>query len=189
MLQVPLIPASIVLVAAMIAAVMDVWKFKVYNALTVPLLLTGLVYHGIAGGMQGLLGSLVGVLFGFAALIAVYAMGGMGAGDVKLMAAVGAWLGMPLTFYVFVTSALASGAYAMVLILLSGRARETWIDLQVLLFRIMAFGHHLGADARLEAEVKRADRYRLVPFGAMVAVGLAAILIWCNQNYLRLFMN
>jgi prepilin peptidase CpaA len=185
-----LIPASIVLVAATIAAVMDVWKFKVYNALTVPLLLTGLVYHGIAGGMQGLLGSLGGVLFGFASLIVVYAMGGIGAGDVKLMAAVGAWLGMPLTFYVFVTSALASGAYAMVLILLSGRVRETWIDLQVVLFRIMAFGHYLGADGRLETEVKRADRYRrLVPFGAMVAVGLAAILIWCNQSHIRVFRN
>ncbi len=183
MLQIPLIPASIVLVAALIAGVMDVWKFKVYNALTVPLLLSGLVYHGIAGGTQGLLESATGVLFGFAALIAVYAMGGMGAGDVKLMAAVGAWLGMPLTFWVFVLSAFASGTYAVMLILLAGNLRETWIDLQIILYRILAFGHQLGADSRLEAEVKRADGHRrLVPFGAMVAVGLAIILIWCIRS-------
>jgi prepilin peptidase CpaA len=183
-----LIPTAIVLVAAVIAAVMDVWKFKVYNVLTVPLLLSGLAYHVVVGGMQGLLGSLMGAAFGFAVLVFVYAMGGMGAGDVKLMTAVGAWLGMPLTFYVFVASALASGAYAVVLILASGSVRETWIDLQVVLFRIMAFGHHLGEDGRMEAEIKRADRHhRLVPFGAMVAVGLAAVLMWCINTNVCIF--
>jgi len=178
-------------VAAVIAAVMDVWKFKVYNALTVPLLLSGLAYHVVEGGMQGFLGSLTGAMFGFAVLIFIYAMGGMGAGDVKLMAAVGAWLGMPLTFYVFVISALASGAYAVGLILVSGSVRETWIDLQVVLFRIMAFGHHLGVDGRLEAEMNCADRHhRLVPFGAMVAVGLAAVLMWClNADLCTLCSN
>jgi prepilin peptidase CpaA len=161
---------------------MDVWKFKVYNALTVPLLLTGLVYHVIAGGLPGLQGSLIGMVSGFAVLFVIYTMGGVGAGDVKLMAAVGAWLGMPLTLHLFVASALASGIYAVVLVLLSGSMRETWINLQVVLFRIMALGHHLGADFRLEDEMKRADRRRrLVPFGAMVAVGFAAILI-CITN-------
>jgi prepilin peptidase CpaA len=180
MLHVQLIPASIVLAAAMVAAVMDVWKFKVYNALTFPLLLTGLVYHLIAGGMQGFMGSLTGVLAGFAVLFVVYTMGGVGAGDVKLMAAVGAWLGTPLTLYVFAASALASGFYAVVLMLLAGSVRETWINLQVVLFRIMALGHHLGSDVRVEDEMKRADRRRrLVPFGAMVAVGFATILAWC----------
>jgi hypothetical protein len=76
-------------------------------------------------------------------------------------------------------SALASGAFAIVLVLISGNARETWINLQVVLFRIMAFGHYLGADRRLESEMTRTDRRRrLVPFGAMVALGLAAVLFW-----------
>src|SRR5262249_28420589 len=152
-------PASIVLFASLVAAVMDVWKFKVYNALTMPLLLAGLIYHAAAGGIHGLQESLTGLLFGFAVLIVVYAMGGMGAGDVTLMAAVGAWLGMPLTFYVFVMSAMASGLYAAILILSSGNLRETWIELQIVLFRIMAFGQYLGADGRLEAEMKRHDRH------------------------------
>lgn len=180
--HIPLIPATIVLAAAVVAAVTDVWKFKVYNALTVPLLLTGLAYHGTVGGMPGLVGSATGVLFGFGALIVIYAMGGMGAGDVKLMAAIGAWLGMPLTFYVFIASALATGAYALFLIALAGSLRETWINLQIVIYRIMAFGHHLGSDDRVETEVMRTDRHRrLVPFGAMVAVGLVAIIVWCGQ--------
>jgi prepilin peptidase CpaA len=179
-LEVPFIPASIVLLASVVAAVMDVWKFKVYNALTVPLLVTGLGYHVAAGGIEGLQGSLMGALFGFAVLIVMYAMGGMGAGDVKLMAAVGAWLCLPLTFYVFLVGALASGAYAAVLLLSSGSLRESWIELQVVLFRIIAFGQYMGADGRLEAEMRRPDRrHRLVPFGAMLALGLAAVMLWC----------
>jgi prepilin peptidase CpaA len=187
-MEVPLIPTSIVLLASVVAAVMDVLKFKVYNFLTVPLFVAGLAYHFLAGGILELQESLMGSLFGFAVLIVVYAMGGMGSGDVKLMAAVGAWLCMPLTFYVLALGSLASGAYAMVLVLSAGRARETWVELQVVLFRIMAFGQYLGADGRLEAELKRSDRrHRLVPFGAMLALGLAAVVLCCIHFGIRVF--
>jgi prepilin peptidase CpaA len=122
----------------------------------------------------------MGALFGFAVIIVMYAMGGLGAGDVKLMAAVGAWLCMPLTVYVFLLGALASGAYAAVLVLSSGSLRESWMELQLVLFRIIAFGQYLGADGRLEAEMRRPDRrHRLVPFGAMLALGLAVVIMWC----------
>jgi prepilin peptidase CpaA len=122
-------PVYVVLAASLIAAVTDVWKFKVHNLLTMPLLLSGLLYHGIVGGQAGLGESFLGVLFGFGVLFVFYLMGGMGAGDVKLLAAAGAWLGMPLTFFVFLASASAAGVYAIVLLLLYGRGRETWINL------------------------------------------------------------
>src|SRR4051812_45954857 len=86
--QIPATAFSVVLCAALIAAVTDVWKFKVHNALTLPLLLSGLVYHAVVGGMDGFSDSLLGALFGFGVLIVFYAMGGMGAGDVKFMAGI-----------------------------------------------------------------------------------------------------
>jgi prepilin peptidase CpaA len=185
--EVPLIPASVVLLACLAAAAMDLWRFKIYNVLTVPLLVSGVAYHGTLGGLHGLQASLMGILFGFAVLIVVYAMGGIGAGDVKLMAAIGAWLCMPLTFYVFVLGALASGLYAAVLVLSKGSLRETWIELQVVLFRIMAFGQFLGADSRLEDEVMHPDRRRrLVPFGAMLAVGLVLLLLWIKYTDMQI---
>src|SRR5438552_1328783 len=85
------------LLAALIAAVTDVWKFKVYNLLTLPLLASGLLYHAINGGTPGLAGSVVGALAGFGLMILLYTIGGMGAGDVKFVTALGAWLGLPLT--------------------------------------------------------------------------------------------
>src|SRR5262249_53378060 len=109
------LPVVVALVGALLAAVTDVWKFKVPNVLTMPLLLSGLVYHGVVGGGGALTCSAFGVLFGFGVLFAFYLMGGMGGGDVKLMAALGAWLGMPLIVYVFLVSALAAGLYALLI--------------------------------------------------------------------------
>ena len=54
-----------------------------------------------------------GRLFGFGSLLIFYMLGGIGTGDVKLLAGVGAWLGMPLTFHVFLAASLAAGMYAV----------------------------------------------------------------------------
>ena len=170
------LPVIVVLTAALIAAVTDVWKFKVYNALTLPLMVSGLIYHGLRGDLGG---SLLGILFGFAALIVLYIIGGMGAGDVKLMAAVGAWLGMPLTYYVFLASSLAAGVYAIGLVLWTGRVGETVVNLHIFWLRLSSVGRYLGSEDRIESEVRRSDRRtRIIPFAAMVAIGIVATLLW-----------
>jgi prepilin peptidase CpaA len=171
-----IVPVIIALAAALIAAVTDVWKFKVYNALTLPLLASGLLYHGFRFELAD---SALGILFGFAALVPLYVIGGMGAGDVKLMAAIGAWLGMPLTFYVFIASSLAAGAYAVGLVVWNGRVGETIVNLHIMWLRLASVGRYLGGDDKVELEVRRSDRrQRIIPFGAMLAIGLIATLLW-----------
>jgi prepilin peptidase CpaA len=172
------VPLTVVLLASAIAAVTDVWKFKVHNTLTLPLLLAGFLYHGMVGGVSQLAASMGGAVFGFTILILFYVMGGMGAGDVKLMAAIGAWLGMPLTLCVFVASALTMGIYAVVLVVMYGTIRETWVKLQIVWHRLATIGRHLGTEEGLVSEVKVIDRRRLIPFAPMVAVGLVALLVW-----------
>jgi prepilin peptidase CpaA len=169
----------VVLSVVLVTAVTDVWKFKIHNVLTLPLLASGLVYHSVAEGSQGFAASFLGALFGFGVLVALYVLGGMGAGDVKLMAGVGAWLGLPLTFFVFIASSLAAGAYALVIIVLYRRSGETWVHLQIAWHRISAVGRHLGAEDRVETEVARPDRRgRIIPFAAMVALGILSLLAW-----------
>jgi prepilin peptidase CpaA len=177
------LPLAVVLVTAVVAAMTDLWQFRIHNVLTLPLLLSGVVYHGVTGGLPGLLESLGGVCFGFGILFLFYIMGGMGGGDVKLMAGVGAWLGMPLTLYVFLASSLAAGLYAVVIIFAYGSARETLVNLQIIWYRLAAVGRHLGGEDRVEVEVKRADRRkRVIPFAAMMALGILALitLAWLN---------
>ena len=62
-----------------------------------------------------------------------------------------------------------------------GRLSETWMNFQVILLRMGAIGHHLGADDQIEVEkeISRDDRRRrFVPFAAMVAVGVVAAVVW-----------
>jgi prepilin peptidase CpaA len=177
------VPIIVVLTAAIVAAVTDIWKFKVYNALTLPLLAAGLLYHGLRLEITD---SLMGILFGFAALVPLYIIGGMGAGDVKLMAAIGAWLGLQLTFYVFIASSLAAGIYAIMLMVATGKVGETIVNLHILWLRLASIGRYLASDDRVEAEVKRTDRRRrIIPFAAMVAIGIIATLVWFRSDVLR----
>jgi len=182
------VPIALVLVAALIAAVTDVWKFKVYNLLTSPLLASGLLYHAIHEGMPGLAGSSVGALAGFTLMILLYTMGGMGAGDVKFVTALGAWLGLPLTLYVLSAGCIAAGVYAAVLLVTASSLRETLLNMQILWLRLACLGRHLGSEDRVEAEVKRPDRRRrLIPFSAMIALGLIATVLWLRAQSPGLF--
>ena len=169
-------PVAVILAASLGLAFIDVYKFKIYNVLIYPLLLSGLIYHAM-GGASSFVNSLLGVLVGFAIFFPFYALGGVGGGDVKLMAAVGAWLGLPLTFAVFLASSLLAGLYALILVVAYSRVRETWLNLQIGWLRVKALGRHLGIDDRVETEVKQPDRgRRVIPFAAMVALGLFLLL-------------
>jgi prepilin peptidase CpaA len=173
------VPIALVLVAALVAAVTDVWKFKVYNVLTFPMLASGLLYHTIYGGMPGLAGSIVGALVGFALMIMLYTMGGMGAGDVKFVTALGAWLGLPLTLYVMIAGCIAAGVYAAILLVTAASLKETLVNIQILWLRLACLGRHLGSEDRVEVEVSRSDRRRrLIPFSAMIALGLVVTVLW-----------
>jgi prepilin peptidase CpaA len=175
-------PIAVVVLVSLIAAVTDVWKFKVYNALTLPVFVLGMLYHAYVGGWAGFSHSALGAAFGFGALVLFHLMGGVGAGDVKLLAALGAWLGIELTFNIFIASALATGVYAIFLMLFRQGFADTCINLQIMLLRVTSLGRHLISDDRIEVEVTRDDRRkRLIPFAAMVAVGVFATLLWIKS--------
>jgi prepilin peptidase CpaA len=170
-------PITVVLTATLIGTVTDLWRYKLYNLLTLPLLISGLIYHSAVGGSPGFGTSFLGALFGFSSLFLFHLMGGVGGGDVKLMAGVGAWLGLPLTFFVFIAAGLVAGVYAIILITISGRLRETWLNLKVLWYRLVAVTRQIGGEDRIELEVNRPDRrLRLIPFAAVVAVGLLMVI-------------
>jgi len=183
-----LIPLAAVGLATLAAATTDLWKFKVYNLLTLPTLALGLIASTLLGGWAGLWSSLLGSGFGFAILVVFFALGGVGAGDVKLLTAVGAWLGPFWTLQVFIASALAAGVYACLLIFLRGGFLA--VALEILSVRQAVFQPKtLGRpDADLSAEVNRADRRRrLVPFAAMICVGYFMNVAWWQSRLVQVW--
>lgn len=166
-----LIPLIAVAAVTLFAAVTDVRRFKVPNKLTFPALLLGLVCSSLLGGFMGLGISFLGAVTGFAVLLVFYALGGVGAGDVKLFTALGSWLGPRLTIEVFVASAIAAGIYALVLVILQdglGLAFFRFVELGRALLTPRSWG---VPRAEVRREVSRPDRRRrLVPFAAMTCL-------------------
>lgn len=105
---------SIALAVALITAtVTDLRRQRIYNWLTFPLIIAGFATHTVFGGFAGLKFAAGGFAIGFVAMAIPYFMGAMGAGDVKLMAGIGAWLGPEATFTAFLFTCLAGGLYAI----------------------------------------------------------------------------
>ena len=87
------LPAYFLIATVLIAAVTDIFTHRIPNNLLAPALVLALLTGTATGGVTGLMLSLAGLAVGFAMLLPIYAMGAMGAGDVKLLAVAGAFLG------------------------------------------------------------------------------------------------
>jgi len=97
-----------------VAAIIDIRIQKIPNVLTFPTMVLGLIYYSITTGLDGLLFSLGGLALGIAIFFVLYLMGGMGAGDVKLMGAVGAIIGSKGVLLAALLSAIVGGVYALI---------------------------------------------------------------------------
>jgi prepilin peptidase CpaA len=105
----------------LIAVVQDLRFQKIPNLVTYPTMSIALVYHFVTNRLDGLLFSAGGLTVGIAIFILPYIMGGMGAGDAKLMGAVGTILGPKGVFIAALFTAVIGGVYALILLLISRR--------------------------------------------------------------------
>jgi prepilin peptidase CpaA len=125
-------------------------------------------YHGFPGFLDGL----AGLGLGFSLLVGFYLLGGMGAGDVKASAALGAWLGLWRAFYLFVYMGLAGGLIILVVLLWQRRLvaviREGWSSLLN-----WALCRHSDPKPPPSASRQRTT----IPYGAAMALGMA-VLCW-----------
>ncbi|HZY73358.1 MAG TPA: prepilin peptidase [Edaphobacter sp.] len=160
-------PAAALLCAA-IGAVYDVRSRRVPNLLTLPAILFGLLLHFTLGGWKELGSSLAGGLVCGFIFAMLYVTGGMGAGDVKLMTAVGCIAGLPRTGYLLILTALAGGAMALGLVLYRGRFKATISNIGALVV------HHRyqGLVPHPELNVGNAQTLRL-PYALAIAAGSA----------------
>jgi prepilin peptidase CpaA len=156
---------AVVLVAA---AISDLRRGTVPNWLTYPAILVGLglgAAVGAAAGSteEGFINHLGGFALAGGVLFVAYLMGGMGGGDVKLMAAVGAFLGWPGALHAIFYSFLVGAAEGLIVVVWRGQTwavlRRLWVALRILPL----------PTARMEEAVPTST-YR-VPFGFAVCVG------------------
>lgn len=161
-------PAWFVTVTLVVAAAIDGWKLKVPNWITFPLILSGWVYSGMAFGWTGVGYSLLGTAAGLAMLLPLYAIGGMGAGDVKLLAGVGAWVWTTVTLYSFCLSAVIGGIIAVAMV----AWRQTWQKHQTQFWLILSEIVTIRQPERLATiAAGRKSSMLLLPYGIPIAIG------------------
>jgi prepilin peptidase CpaA len=123
--------ASIVLV--LLACVPDVRTRRIPNTLTFGAALAAVVFHVVTSGWPGLRDSVAGWLLGAALFFPIFALRGMGAGDVKLLAAVGAWLGPAQVVWVALITSMAGGILGLAVALAHGYASTAFRNIGALI--------------------------------------------------------
>jgi prepilin peptidase CpaA len=113
-------PIHIAVVIAFVAAVVDIQTRRIPNALTLGAAIAAFAVHAAFSGTAGLWSSAAGWIVGVALFFPFFALRGLGAGDVKLLAAIGAWLGPYAVLYVGLYSSIAGGVLAVIVALQAG---------------------------------------------------------------------
>jgi len=160
---------------AAISAVFDIRSRRIPNLITGPAILAGLLLHGIGDSWHGVRSSLAAGAICFTVFLIFHLAGGMGAGDVKLMAAVGCLAGLPHVMFLLVFTAIAGGVMGVGLAILRGRLRETLVNLGSIIT------HHKeeGLKPHPELKVRNGATLRL-PYGVAIAAGCVITLYLQN---------
>jgi prepilin peptidase CpaA len=123
----------VVLSIALFACGFDLRTRRIPNWLTLGSALSGLVFHTVTGGVSGGMHSLEGCAAGMLLLLVPYALGGLGAGDVKLLGALGAWLWPGDTFWLAMYTCMAGAVMALIVSLWHGYLRQAWSNVWLVL--------------------------------------------------------
>jgi prepilin peptidase CpaA len=183
-------PLLVVCLGMIAAAVIDWWKFKVPNRLTFPLILSGWLFGLLnnfgalpatyAGGLGG---ALLGTALGLGLLLPIYAIGGMGAGDVKMTMGFGSWIGafygapdgLWIIFYAFCAGTIAGGLIAIVMITVRGQYRANMQNVREILGDLVTSSSIGEVAAKAN---KRRSRWHRLPYGVPLCIGFLGYLLY-----------
>jgi len=166
-------PEQAVVVAVSVAAcVFDLRTRKIPNLLTFGAAFAALSFGALTQGGSGMLNALGGWAVGCALFLPWFLLGGMGAGDVKLVAALGAWVGPGSAVWLALYAGLAGGPLAIAVSLARGYLRQSFTNL----WHLLMFWRIAGVRPMPSLTLQTANSPRL-PYALPIAVG-AVMVIW-----------
>jgi prepilin peptidase CpaA len=177
-------PRTMILFALLIAAaISDYRTYKIPNWLTVSGAVVGLLYTAVfpLSPQQGLLWSFEGLVAGFLFTLPFYALRTMGAGDVKLFAMVGAFLGFPAIFYAVICTFVVGGIVAMsfaVFHKVAGRMLSNIRDsVQVMIFAIVG-------SMKPNMHIEASQSVGKLPYGICICIGTIGFVVARQLGYM-----
>lgn len=154
------------LLLALTGAVIDLRQHRIPNWLTYPGIVAGLALRGALFGWKGLLAALAGCLLAGGIMFLFYAVRAMGAGDVKIMAAIGAFVGPHEVIGVLLATAICGGVLAIAYAVYRGRMISTLKNVG----SVLRFHAWAGVQAHPEVNLDNPAALRM-PYGLAIALG------------------
>ena len=142
----------------------DVRYRRIPNAFVLATLAGGLAINGIFGGLPGVGTSLLGCLVGFGLMFLLHIFGAMGAGDVKLFAAIGAVTGAGLVVPTFLIVIITGGLLAVVSIIRTGAVKTT-------MNRVLQIFIGMLPGWQMPKFAVPSDRTHTIPYGVAITMG------------------
>jgi prepilin peptidase CpaA len=167
-----------------VAAVIDYRTYKIPNWLTVSGMAVGLICNAAAASStsySGLLWAFGGLMLGFFMFLPLYVFRAMGAGDVKLMAMVGAFLGLPDTFYAVITIFIVGGIAALGFAVFNKALGRMLVNVKNVVHSLM-FSAIVGS--RPNAQIEANTSVGKLPYGVSISVGAIGYLVAKQLGYL-----
>src|SRR5687768_109742 len=159
-----IVTIALLLPLAVIITYHDVRYRRIPNAYVLAALVGGVAINGIFGGLSGLLTSLGGCVLAFGLMFMLHVFGAMGAGDVKLFAAIGAVTGAHLVLPTFVVVILTGGLLAIVSIIRAGVVMTT-------MQRVLQILVGLLPGWEMPRFAIPSDRRHTIPYGVAITLG------------------
>ena len=170
----PLILRAVLVVIVVTAAIYDLRYRKIPNWLVLTGLVLGFGLNTFLFGVTGLAASASGMGLALLIYFPLYLLRAMGAGDAKLMAAVGSIVGWGNWLAVFVATAVIGGALGIIVLLFAGRIRKTFWNIGWILNEILHF--RAPYHSSKELDVRSAQGMRM-PHGVAIALGSITFLV------------
>jgi prepilin peptidase CpaA len=152
----------------LVACATDLRSRRIPNVLTFGAAAAALVFALVTDGWSGLGSAALGWLIGALVFIVPFALGGLGAGDVKLLAAIGAWLGPWGALWTALYTGVAGGVMAIAVALATGYLRRALTNVSMLLMHWRVFGIRPLAEVSLEGSDGPRLAYALPIFAGLV---------------------
>lgn len=154
------------LALAVAAAILDVQHHRIPNWLTYPGIALGILLRSVFFGLKGLGSGVAGSLIAGGIVFLFYVVRAMGAGDVKLLAAIGSLVGPSHAVIVLLATAICGGVLAIIYAICSGRIGATLKNVGV----VLKFHSSSGMQAHPEINLDNPSALRM-PYGLAIAAG------------------
>jgi len=158
---------AVLIMLLLTCAYTDLSKRLIYNRVLLPVAIFGLVYALLTSGISGIGQSISGLMLGLFLLLLPFCLGGLGAGDVKMLAAIGALQGPHFTFRAFLLSALVGGIWALVYLVRKGKLLYT---LNTLILKAYFLSRGMPA-TEPRTNLNEFSLKETLPYGAVLALG------------------